>query len=80
MIPLSKARIAGSYLCDWGYSRDPGNPGCENVALPGFTLCPAHERVSAHLEAWAAQCPEDWDDATQYEQGEWEPKQPVVMS
>lgn len=70
MIPLSTARIAGSYLCDWGYSGDPGNPGCENVALPGYTLCPAHERISNYLESVAAQCPDDWD---QYEHGEWEP-------
>lgn len=76
MIPMSTARIAGSYLCDWGYSRDPGNPGCENVALPGFTLCPAHERISNHLEAWAAQCPKDWDSPgamEEYEFGQWEP-------
>lgn len=57
MIPMSTARIAGSYLCDWGYNPDPGNPACENVALPGFTCCPAHERVSKALEAMAAQRP-----------------------
>lgn len=62
MIALSKARIAGSHLCSWGFAFDPGNPGCENVALPGFDLCPAHEKISKHLEAVAAECPEDWDD------------------
>ena len=47
----SPARIAGSHLCSWGYSRDPGNPGCENVALPGYDLCPAHESLSTYLES-----------------------------
>lgn len=62
MIPLSTARIAGSVLCSWGYSRDPGNPACENVALPGFDLCPAHEEISKYLESVAAQWPDDWDE------------------
>lgn len=73
MIPLSKARIAGSHLCSWGAGGDPGNPGCENVALHPYDLCPAHERISQHLESVAAECPEDWDEAMEYEHGEWEP-------
>jgi len=75
VIALSKARIAGSHLCSWGFSWDPGNPGCENVALPPANdLCPAHEKISQHLEAIASECPPDWDEAMEYEFGEWEVK------
>lgn len=54
-IPTS-ARIAGSALCSWGTGGDPAN-GCDNVALPGFDLCPPHERISQYLERVAAQQP-----------------------
>lgn len=73
MIPASTARIAGSVLCCWGWSRDPGNPACENVALPGFDLCPAHEKISKYLEAVAAQSPDNFDEADDYLHGQWEP-------
>lgn len=53
MLLLSTARIAGSALCSWGTGGDWAN-GCENVALPGFDLCPGHERISQALERAAA--------------------------
>lgn len=42
-------RISGSHLCSWGTGGDWAN-GCENVALPGFDLCPTHEKISVYLE------------------------------
>jgi hypothetical protein len=49
-------RIAGSHWCAWGIGRDPGNRVCENVALPGHDLCPAHERLSDYLDRIASRC------------------------
>lgn len=51
-------RIAGSVWCSWGTGGDWAN-GCENIALPGKDLCPAHERLSEYLESVAAQWPGD---------------------
>lgn len=56
---VAAARIAGSDLCSQGIGGDYGNRFCEEVALPGFDLCPKHERLSLYLERLAAECPEE---------------------
>lgn len=52
-------RIAGSHWCSYGIGGDPGNRVCEQVALPGFDLCPDHERLANYLGQMMCACAEN---------------------